>query len=100
MSREIAVNSTTLKSEVNTMTQALQQLRAEIEDAYAATRELDNMWDGPANAEFQDNFNMDRMVLLEICDGVEKLIGSMGNARTEYEKCETDVKAIVDSIKF
>ena len=100
MSREIAVNSTTLKSEVSTMTQALQQLRTEIDDAYAATRELDNMWDGPANMAFQEDFNNDRMVLLDICESMEKLIDSMGRARTEYEKCEADVKAIVDSVKF
>ena len=100
MSREIAVNSTTLKNEVSTMKTSLDSLRAEIEDAYTATRELDNMWDGPANVAFQENFNMDRLILLEICDGVEKLIDSMGNARTEYEKCEADVKAVVDSIKF
>ncbi len=100
MSREIAVNSTTLKKEVSTMKKAMQQLKNQINEAYTAVRDLDKMWDGPANAAFLTEFNQDRQTLLGFCDSLERLIESIEMSRVEYEKCEADVKVLVDSIKI
>ncbi len=100
MGKEIAVNTNTLKNEVDTMTRALQQLRNRIDEAYAAVSDLDKMWDGPANVEFRTEFNNDRLRLVEICNSIERLINAMGKSRVEYEKCESDVKAIVDGIRI
>ncbi len=100
MSREIAVNSNTLKNEVDTMTKSLQNLRTKIDESFAAVKELDNMWDGPASIAFLMDFVNDRQTLLDACDNIDNLIGSMSFARDEYEKCEADVKAITDNLKI
>ena len=100
MSREIAVDSTALKNEVFTMARALEQLETRIDEAYLATRELDNMWDGPANAAFREDFNNDRLVLLEMCDSLRRLVDSMGTSRMEYERCGAEVMSIVDGIRI
>ena len=98
--REIAINTVTLKGDIDKLKIALEQVRKSIDEAYTATYELDKMWDGPANMTFQAAFNNDQTALVKMCDDIEKMIDSMGMAKVEYEKCENDVNCIIDSIKI
>ena len=100
MNREIAINTTTLQGDIENLTTTLEQVRKAIDEAYVAVRELDKMWDGPANMAFQKSFKEDQRNLEELCDIIEKLIGSMSMSKTEYEKCEADVNTIIDSIRI
>ena len=98
--REIGINTVILKGDIDKLKSTLEQVRKSIDEAYTATHELDKMWDGPANMTFQIEFNNDQTVLVKMCDEIEKMIDSMGMAKVEYEKCEKDVNAIIDSIKI
>ncbi|MBR1472542.1 MAG: hypothetical protein IJ600_12995 [Lachnospiraceae bacterium] len=100
MSKEIAINTTTLQSDIDKLNQALEQVRKSIDEAYTATFELDKMWDGPANIAFQTAFRKDQNDMEEICKVVESMIRSMSLSKTEYEKCEADVNTIIESIKI
>lgn len=100
MGREIAVNSNTLKNEVETMRKALQQLKTRIDESFTAIRELNDMWDGSASMTFLLEFAADHQELIKTCESIEALISSMDLSRLEYEKCEADVKSITDSLKI
>ena len=100
MSREIAVNSNTLKNEVETMRKELQQMRTRIDESFSAVVEMNNMWEGPAKMAFLMEFAADQQELVDICDNLDALINSMDLSRSTYEKCEADVKAITDSIRI
>ena len=49
---------------------------------------------------FQAAFKNDQAKMMEIYEALTKLVASMSMSRVEYDKCEMDVKNIVDSIKI
>ncbi|MCR4640696.1 MAG: WXG100 family type VII secretion target [Lachnospiraceae bacterium] len=100
MSREIAVNTSQLQKEVDTMENALKLLKTRIDEAYQEVNELDKLWDGPDNKAFQESFRRDQAKMTEIYEALKSLVASMSMSRVEYEKCEADVKSIVDNIKI
>lgn len=100
MNREIAINTNTLQADIDKLNEKLDQVRKSIDEACTATYELDKMWDGPANMAFQAAFAKDKRDLEEMCNIIEKMIGSMSMSKTEYEKCEADVNSIIESIKI
>ena len=100
MGKEIAINTATLQQDVDELRTKLEQVRKSINEAYSAVYQLDKMWDGPANIAFQAAFQKDQHDMEEMCNVISKMIDSMSNSRTEYEKCETDVNNIIDSIRI
>ena len=86
MNREIAINTNTLQADIDKLNEKLSQVRKSIDEACTATYELDKMWDGPANMAFQASFAKDRRDLEDMCNIIEKMIGSMSMSKTEYEK--------------
>ncbi len=100
MNREIAINTNTLQGDIDKLNEKLTQVRKSIDEAYTATHELDMMWDGPANIAFQAAFKKDQKDMEEMCNIIEKMIASMSMSKTEYEKCESDVNTIIDSIRI
>lgn len=100
MGKEITVDTGLLKTDIDTMNTSLSQLRKLMEDVFADIKQLDTMWDGPANAEFNRQFAMDYQTMKDQCDTIEDMIDHYDFADKEYVKCENEVDAIVKSIRI
>ena len=60
--------------------------------------ELNLSWEGPAKAAFVDQFSNDLQFVGEVLQGLEDIIDTMTKAREEYDRCEAEVRSIIDSL--
>lgn len=100
MADMIEINISILKKDIEDMQAEIQEVRKYMGLAYEAVDQLDAMWDGPANMEFNKAFKSDRTAMVELCKMVDHLINYMENARDEYTKCEATVSAAIDGIRI
>lgn len=96
--KEITVNTSTLTGDINELQTALTNARTQLNEMFNQVRELDAMWDGAANAEFNVQFNNDYENMKKLCKTIESLISCMRYARDQYGACEKNVNGIVSSI--
>lgn len=99
MADMIEINITSLKGDIQDMQTEINEIRRIMGQAYNAVKELDAMWDGPANIAFNNAFESDRAAMNDLCKLVDNLISYMENARDEYTKCEAVVSAEIDRIR-
>lgn len=97
---EIATNTDTMGADIDVLEAALKNARDQLDKMFTEINELDTMWDGPANSEFNAQFAIDYETGKALCDTIESIIESVRNARTEYIKCENEVSGIISSIKI
>ncbi len=98
MSDYIEVDITTLEQDVRELEETLALVRNDMKSMFETVNELDTMWDGLANEAFNRQFAADRNLFEELCDAVNDIIDSMGNAKNAYRKCEAAVKEEIDKI--
>ena len=98
--KEITVNTSTLTGDINELKSALASARAQLKEMFNQVTELDTMWDGPANQEFNKQFGIDYENSSNLCNTVESLIGCMEYARNQYNTCENEVNSLVSSISI
>lgn len=99
MSDYIEVNIRTLEQDVKEMENTLKLVRNDMNDMFNSVKELDTMWDGPANQAFNQQFQTDKQVFEELCAAVDEIIDSMKNAKESYSKCEAEVSEEINRIK-
>ena len=98
--QEITVNTDTLASDIAELTSRLNMARRMLTDMFAQMQELDAMWDGPANNEFNRQFANDHENAKGLCQTVESLINCMEYAKEQYNSCENQVNGIVSAINI
>lgn len=97
---EIEMNTSTLAADIETLETTVSQLEGQMKKMFQSVGELDRMWDGPANATFNQQFNIDYQVCEEMCRVLWELIGSLKHARTEYDKCERNIDSMIRAINL
>ena len=97
--KEITVNTSTLTGDIEEL-RALLSANAQLEEMFSRVKELDTMWDGPANSEFNLQFSNDYENAKNICKTVESLLECMEFAKNEYNSCENEVNTIVSAISI
>ena len=95
---EIAVNTSTLANDIDELRTALTSARAQLDDMFNQVTELDTMWDGPANEEFNRQFGNDYENAKNLCKTIDSIIECMVFAKDQYNICENDVNSIVSAI--
>lgn len=98
MQQEIAIDTGTLGRDIDALQTQLNVIRRDMQNMYQAVRVLDTMWDGPANAAFNEQFDKDHNDMSSLCDLVQKIIDCMTYAKGEYNACEHEVSAIIATI--
>lgn len=96
--KEIAVNTSTLASDISELQTTLASAKAQLDDMFNQVVELDAMWDGPANEEFNRQFGNDYENAKNLCKTIESLIECMKFARDQYNICENEINDIVSAI--
>ncbi len=95
----IQADTNYLSNTINDLNTGLKNLRNLIDEIYQEMKELDSMWDGPANAEFNVQFENDRQDFLSVCKEIQKYIEKVDYAKREYNNCESRVADIVNAIR-
>lgn len=98
--KEITVNTSTLAGDIDELKTALASAREQLKDMFSQVTELDAMWDGPANQEFNRQFGIDYENAGNLCNTIESLIGCMEYAMDQYNTCENEVNGLVSSISI
>lgn len=98
--QEITINTDTLASDIAELNSALETARRTLSDMFTQIQELDAMWEGPANDEFNKQFANDHENAKGLCATVESLIACMEYAREQYNSCENQVNGIVSAIRI
>ncbi len=99
MKNEIAINTGTLKDDIDLMQTELTQIRNELDNMFNAIQALDTTWKGPANIAFNQQFNIDRQQMKDMCDIIQKIINCLNYANGEYNTCDNEVSEIVAAIQ-
>lgn len=95
---DITVNTATLAGDIDKLKGALSSARAQLKEMFGQVTELDTMWDGPANVEFNRQFGIDYEGAKKMCETVESLLASMEYAKDRYNRCENEVHSVVAAI--
>lgn len=100
MADYIEVDIASLERDVKELEETLTLIRNDMKFMFDTVKELDAMWDGPANEAFQRQFVNDRNLFEELCSAVEDIIDSMEDAGNAYRKCEVSVKEEIDKMQI
>jgi WXG100 family type VII secretion target len=95
---EIEMNTSTLAGDIESLEGLVTSLRNQMKKMFQSVDELDRMWDGPANAAFNQQFQADYKTCEEMCKTLTDLIGSLRHAGEEYDKCEQNIDSMIRSI--
>ncbi len=95
---EIEMNTSTLAGDIESLESLVTDLESQMKKMFGSITELDRMWDGPANAAFNQQFQIDYQSCEEMCRVLRELIGSLKYAREEYDKCEQNIDTVIRSI--
>ncbi|MCI9102649.1 MAG: WXG100 family type VII secretion target [Lachnospiraceae bacterium] len=95
---EIEMNTSTLAGDIESLEGLVNSLRSQMKKMFQSVEELDAMWDGPANAAFNQQFKADYKTCEEMCKTLTELIGSLRHAGEEYDKCEQNIDSMIRSI--
>lgn len=97
--QEITVDTSMLAGDINELQTTLANAEKQLADMFSQIAELDTMWDGPANEEFNRQFGNDHENTKNLCKTVASLIECMVYAREQYDLCEKkEVNSIVSAI--
>lgn len=100
MAIEIANNTNTMGSDIQTLRSHLTQLRANLRELQYTMNAMNNMWKGPANQGMRQRFQNDYTTVTELCNFLDELIENLESARQAYENCEANVADTVASIQI
>ena len=67
----------------------------DVNELYALQEELDAMWDGNANDEFNRQWNEDKSKYQSLSDYMVEYCQAITTAANNYVQCENDVAGIV-----
>ena len=95
----IEVDTVQLNADVNELSSNIAQAQKSLNEFKSEMDELNIMWEGKANQVFRSQIQKDYELMSEILKNVKKLVDSMGNAKKEYERCESSVLNLVNEIR-
>lgn len=96
----IEINTSLLNRTISEMNSDISNIKSLAEEIYKDVAVLDTMWDGQANAAFKKQFDNDNQDLQALCECICKYIQDMVAAGNSYDKCESTVSDIVNSIRI
>ncbi|CDD59731.1 putative uncharacterized protein [Clostridium sp. CAG:43] len=97
---EIEINTSTLARTIEGLETTTGKLEEQIESMFRTVQELDQMWDGEANAAFNKQFEEDHTLCKDMCTELRAMIESLKHAKTEYDNCENRVNDLVLQLKI
>ncbi len=89
--KDMARDRTEMQSEI-------EKIHKEVDELAEELALLANAWEGPAWETYQMQIAEDVEHIHGICDSLQHFLAHMTYAQQEYEKCEMEIKRLIDSI--
>lgn len=99
MVSNIKINTNRLNADAQRVEGYIKAISNEIANMKASVLELGRMWEGTSSEAFKKAFDDDMKALTGIMKNLESIHSYETNAKTEYEKCEKSVLALIAEIK-
>lgn len=96
----IEISTEQLNSDISTMQERLDNLIAAKDQVYRCLENLNGMWEGVAQMTFTMQTRMDYMFFQGLINNLNNLIECMEYAKSEYEKCHSEVNDKIASIRL
>lgn len=96
----IEVNTATMARDIEALENRLRETEKHMKSMFTSIKELDSMWDGPSNAEFNRQFQLDYLLCEEMCSILRELINSLRHAKSQYEICERAVESTIQAMRI
>lgn len=96
----IEIETGQLKRDTQELSENRQRAETVLKEMVQEIEELNTMWSGKANRAFRIQFATDVALMQELLEKMKKLAECMEFASTEYDRCETEVRTLVDSIRI
>lgn len=100
MADYIEIDTLALNRDKQTIQSELDRVQTEINQLKERMVSLGTMWEGPAHNAFMAQFNTDYEFIQEFGNEIGTYIETMGYAQREYQKCESTVSQVIDSIRI
>ena len=97
---ELRIDTEALNRDVSAMRSCLTRLTAELDGMFQALMTLNRMWEGPANASFDQQFRADATDMRELCSIISALAGCMETAEREYRRCGEKMDSAVAAVSL
>lgn len=98
-SSKIIIHTGRLGTDAEKVGRCIRNMSDEMEKMKSSVAQMDRMWDGPGSEAFKQAFETDRRMFEEIIKNLRGIHDYETNAKSEYEKCENDVSALVAEIR-
>lgn len=96
----IEISTEQLNSDIAKMQERLDNLVAAKDQVYRCLENLNGMWEGAAQMTFTLQTRMDYMFFQGLISNLNNLIECMEYAKSEYEKCNSEVNDKIASIRL
>lgn len=96
---QIKVNTVTLGNDMETINGYLKDLKTQKGNLAGSMIELNSMWSGDAYDAFVQAVNNDLQLLQAVIDDLTNSVYAYeAKAKSKYEECEKQVRALIDDI--
>ncbi len=96
----IEIETEQLKRDTQELLENRQRAVTVLKEMVQEIEELNTMWSGKANRAFRTQFAKDVSSMEQLLEKIQKLAECMEYAASEYGRCESEVKTLVDSIRI
>lgn len=98
-SNHIKINTNRLNSDAERIAGLIQTMKKELSNMKGSVNDMNKMWEGPTKIAFMQAVNRDTQALQDLINSLESIQKYEVSAKKEYEKCESQVSQLVDSIR-
>ncbi|MCC8164073.1 MAG: WXG100 family type VII secretion target [Lachnospiraceae bacterium] len=93
------VDTARMNQDIRALEQEIANARSGLDKMMQEIEQLNSMWVGKANMAFRVQVAKDQTTMNEVLDEMDRLVDCMTYASSEYAKCESEVRSVVDSIR-
>ncbi len=95
----IEINTDQLNTDIKRLQNQLSQTRSHITRLKSQMDSMNSMWQGAANQTMQQRFRQDHDRMQNLCRMLEELIRVLESIRQAYDRCEGDVRDVVNALR-
>ncbi len=98
--RTVEIDINVLSSQISQLEDTLSRTQAALDNLTDRVESLQSMWNGPGHDKFNEQYELDRQHMQNMCQIIRNIIDGMEQARLLYTQCESEVDNAVASIQF
>lgn len=99
MADRIQIHTGRLGTDAQRILVLIQNMKKDIDAMRQSVTALENMWEGPGQAEFHQAWQDDITAVLAAVKEMESMYDYDINAKNQYEQCEKKIAAMIEEIK-